>query len=55
MSYIYCKIIFEGKKADIDHLMNEKEWKFELYEKDDKTLFCKIGEDFYDELDFFIC
>jgi len=53
MSEKYCKIFFEGKKTDIEHLMKEKDWKFELHEMDDKTLFCKINEEFYDELVFF--
>ena len=53
MSEKYCKIFFEGKKKDIEHLMKDKDWKFELHEMDDKTLFCKINEEFYDELEFF--
>ena len=53
MSDRYCKIFYEGKKSDIENLMKEKVWKFELHEMDNKTLFCKIGDEFYDELEFF--
>ena len=53
MSDRYCKIFYEGKKSDIENLMKEKDWKFELHEMDDKTLYCKITDEFYDELVFF--
>ena len=53
MSDRYCKIFYEGKKSDIENLMKEKDWKYELHEMDDKTFICKIGDEFYDELEFF--
>ena len=53
MSDRYCKIFFEGNKSDIENLKKEKDWKFELQEIDNKTLLCKIGDEFYDELEFF--
>ena len=53
MSDRCCKIFYEGKKSDIENLMKEKDWKFELHEMDNKTLFCKIGDELYDELEFF--
>jgi hypothetical protein len=49
----YCEIIFEGNKNDIEKLMKDKEWEFELYDYDEKVLYCKIKDENYEELEFF--